>query len=320
VSPSNHLFEAGDLPLAGGGILREARIDYRLHGTPADDGGNLVLFPHMYSGGVESLDRHIGRGRALDPGRLCVLVPGQLGNGSATSPSNSRDGRLPELSVADDVEVQRRLVATLFGEQARLHLLIGYSMGALQAYAWAVDQPARVRRLMVLAGAARTSAPAAALLDTVEAALEGPHPLREHAELWRTLGVSPAVYDEEHWRRAGYSSAEEFTRAVFHEDLAAADPRDLLCQLGKWRSFDVSRQAGGDLARALGRIQAATCVMSFAGDPFAPPEQCAAEAALIEGARLQSLETPWGHYAFGGFDDRDIDAIDAAVSALLDGI
>jgi homoserine O-acetyltransferase/O-succinyltransferase len=58
--------------------------------------------------------------------------------------------------------------------------------------------------------------------------------------------------------------------------------------------------------------------MPFANDPFAPPEHCAEEAALIPAAELRQLATPWGHYAFGRFDDSDTAAIDAAIRDLLE--
>jgi homoserine O-acetyltransferase/O-succinyltransferase len=317
VTASNHTFEAGDVRLVLGGVLRRARIDYRVHGTLAGAGDNLVLFPHMYSGGIDSLDRYVGPGRALDPRRLCVVVPGQLGNGSATSPSNAPTGELPRLTVADDVELQRRLVDRVFGVR-RLRLVVGYSMGAHQAYEWAVGHPDRVERLMVIAGASRTSPAARTLIDRLSRALRRDRPLERHAELWRGLAVPPRVYADELWRTAGYESAAHFTRVVFDEDLGGRDPRDLCCQLAKWRAVDVSRHAGGDLAAALGRIRAATSVMAFRGDVFAPPEQCAGEAALIRGADAPTLETSWGHYAFGGFEERDVEAIDAAIGDVLE--
>jgi homoserine O-acetyltransferase len=198
-----------------------------------------------------------------------------------------------------------------------VRLLAGYSMGALQGYEWAVRHPARVERLLVIAGATRTGRSARALIDGLAGTLTEPDPLRRHAARWRELGVSGSVYERRRWRSLGHGSEAEFTRAVFDDDLAGWDPRDLLCQLAKWRAADVSRHAGGDLAAALGRIRARTCVIALEGDPFAPLEQCAAEQTLIPGAELRLVETCWGHYAFAGFDARDTAAIDQAIRDLL---
>jgi homoserine O-acetyltransferase len=56
---------------------------------------------------------------------------------------------------------------------------------------------------------------------------------------------------------------------------------------------------GGDarLARALGSIRARTLVMPSATDLYFTPEDCAAEAALIPGARCLTIPSIWGHRA-----------------------
>ncbi|MFM7269373.1 MAG: alpha/beta fold hydrolase, partial [Cyanobium sp.] len=51
------------------------------------------------------------------------------------------------------------------------------------------------------------------------------------------------------------------------------------------------------LAEALGRIQAATTVVAGRHDLYFPPADCAAEAALIPGARFAVLESDLGHRA-----------------------
>ena len=314
----DHFFELGDLQLESGVVLRGARIDYRVHGAPNARRDNVVLLPHMYSGSVRSLDGLIGPGRAIDPRRHCVVVPGQLGNGRSTSPSNHGSPEFPEVTVADDVAAQARLVETIAGDRPLL-LVAGYSMGAAQAYEWAVRHPARVPRLLVMAGTARTPGSAAFLIAKLTQALRSARPLERHGELWARLGVSAAVYREERWRHAGYGSEEEFKRALFVDDFTGLAPGDLACQLSKWGTGDVSRATGGDLAAALGRIRARVVVMPFKGDPFAPTEVCAAERQLIAGAELRPLDTAWGHYAFGGFDPRDRFEIERAIGDLLTG-
>ena len=274
-------------------------------------GQNLVLVPHMYSGGVASMDRIIGPDRPLDPRRFCILVPGQLGNGAATSPSTSGVKPFPQLTVGDDVEIQRRLVAALAGEVS-LHAIIGYSMGGHQAYGWATRYPERVPRLMIAAAAARPSSSAEALMGVLVRTL-GVEPARRatalHARVWSVVGVTPEVYRRQAWRPA-FHSQREFVETVFEQDFAALDPADLICQLDKWRR--------ADFADALPQIRAATIVMPFRGDPFAPVEQCAAEQRTIPGAALRVLESVWGHYGFAGLGgSRDRDAIDAAIGDVL---
>lgn len=316
---SDGMLELGDFPLERGGVLRNARIDYRVYGTVNDRGDNVVLFPHMYSGGVASLEHMIGAARPLDPTVLCIVVPGQFGNGVSTSPSMLANLEFPAITIGDDVRAQHRLLAERLGAPP-LCLVVGYSMGAQQAYEWAVRYPDRVRRLATIGGTARTGSYAALLVDALAATLASgarSDALALHARLWSVLGVSEEVYRHEAWRGAGFGSQREFIRLVFDDEFATADPSDLICQLRKWQANDVARLAGGDLARALGRIRADTLVMPLCGDPFFPVADCAAEAALIRHSLLQPHKTHWGHYAFAGFDPADREAIDRALGGLL---
>lgn len=310
----------GKLSVELGGTIDDVVIDYRIYGLPTDRADNVVLFPHMYSGAVSSLERLIGRGRPLDPTRYCIVVPGQLGNGVSTSPSNAGSASFPELTVGDDFVTQLRLLEHL-GLHAPLCLVIGYSMGACQAYEWAVRCPERVSRVMAIAGNARTPPRAAALIELLARTLEAQPPetgLDAHARLWSRLGVSPEVYGRRLWRQAGFTSAQQFVRVVFQDDFARKDPRDLLCQLRKWQRADVSRLASGDLPGVLGRIAAHASLITLAGDPFCTIDDCSADSSMIRQSRVRVIRSPWGHYAFSGFDERDHAAIDAAIYDLLE--
>jgi homoserine O-acetyltransferase/O-succinyltransferase len=293
---TDHVLELGDLDLELGGTLAEARLAYRTHGTLAPARDNAVLFLHMYSGTPASLDPWIGSGRALDPGRWFVVCPGQLGNGLSSSPS-TMSGPFPELTIGDDVAAQRRLVAEHLGLE-RLALVLGFSMGAQQAYEWAVRYPPAVARLAVFAGHARTTA-ANELLVTASAEALRTGGTRQHARFWAATGLSPELFRREAWREAGYASVDDLVRSLFEEDYGARQPADLLCQLGKWRRADVSRHADGDLAAALGRIRARTIVAPFSHDAWFPVADCKLDQRLVDRSELRVVESVWGHYAWG---------------------
>lgn len=293
---TDHVLKLGDLDLELGGTLAEARLAYRTHGTLAPARDNAVLFLHMYSGTPASLDPWIGSGRALDPGRWFVVCPGQLGNGLSSSPSTT-SGPFPELTIGDDVAAQRRLVAEHLGLE-RLALVLGFSMGAQQAYEWAVRYPPAVARLAVFAGHARTTA-ANELLVTASAEALRTGGTRQHARFWAATGLSPELFRREAWREAGYASVDDLVRRLFEEDYGARQPADLLCQLGKWRRADVSRHADGDLAAALGRIRARTIVAPFSHDAWFPVADCKLDQRLVDRSELRVVESVWGHYAWG---------------------
>jgi homoserine O-acetyltransferase/O-succinyltransferase len=283
-----------------GGTLPAARLAYRTHGTLAADGANAVLFAHQYSASPASLESWIGAGRALDPARWFVICPAQL----TVS---------PELTIGDDVVAQHRLVSSLGVE--RLALVLGFSMGAQQAYEWAVRFPAQVERLAAFAGLARTTPANNLLVAASEEALRTGG-AEQHAHFWAATGLSGELFRTEAWRVAGFTSVADLVERLFVEDYAACDPANLLAQLAKWRGADVSRHTGGDLAAALERITARTVVAPFSHDGWFPVEDCRAEQELIPGSTLRVVDSVWGHYAWG-ITEAETAQIEAILRKLL---
>jgi homoserine O-acetyltransferase len=273
-------------------------LGYRTHGALSSARDNAILFPHMYSGSPASLDPWIAPGRPLDPERWFVVCPAQLAGG--------------ELTIGDDVEAQRRLADALGIE--RFELVLGFSMGAQQAYEWAVRFPEMVARLAVFAGTARTTPANELLVAAAEEALRSGG-LGQHARYWAATALSAELFRREAWREAGFTSVEDLVRRLFEEDFAPLDSEVLLCQLGKWRRADVAR--GGDLAAALGRIRAKTYVVPFSHDGLFPVADCEAEQRLIPGSELRVVESLWGHYAWG-MTEAETNQIDGFLWELLD--
>jgi homoserine O-acetyltransferase len=309
----DHVFELGDLELETGGTLTDARIAYRTHGSLGEERNNAILFPHMYSGTPASLDGWIGPGRPLDPTRWFVICPGQFGNGVSSSPSNTT-GEFPALTIGDDVAAQHRLLTEHLGVE-RLELVLGFSMGAQQAYEWAVSFPGNVRRLAVFAGLARTTAANDLLVAASAEALQTGG-AKQHAHFWAATGLSAELFRNEGWRDAGFESLDDLVTRLFEEDYGRFANADLLCQLAKWRSADVSRHAGGDLGAALGRISARTVVAAFSHDGWFPLGDCELEQRLVPGSEFHVVESLWGHYAWG-MTQAETDQIDSLLNGLL---
>jgi homoserine O-acetyltransferase/O-succinyltransferase len=307
------ILELGDLELELGGVIEQARLAYRTHGTLDAERGNAVLFAHMYSGTQASLDPWIGAGRALDPGRLFIICPGQLANGVSSSPSTT-EGPFPELTIGDDVTIQHRLVRELLAIE-HLELVLGFSMGAQQAYEWAVRYPEMVGRLAVFAGLARTTAANDLLVAAAAQALASGG-LQQHARFWAATGLSAELFRREAWREAGFGSVGDLVTRLFEEDFASLQAADLLAQLAKWRRADVARHTDGDLVAALRRITARTVVAAFSHDNWFPQADCRAEQELIAGSSFRLVESTWGHYAWG-ITDAETAQIEQIVGELL---
>lgn len=311
-SASDRFFPLGSFPLACGETLQEASLHYREYGTPNRDRSNLVLMPSSYGAWPEDLDWVMGT--LFDPERHWLVLVSQFGNGRSSSPSNGGPPLGPggwPVDHRDNLRAQVRLLEERFGVE-RPALVYGWSMGAQQAYHWAVLEPDRPRRLCCVCGTARTTPHNRLFLLSLRRALTGdpawdgsgfraePRQGLEHfALIYASWAASQAYYRDNLHRQLGYASVEEYVERVWLPAYRRHDPRDLIAMIDVWLANDVAAAAGleWDLAAALGRIRAACAVVAGGQDLYFPPHDCAAEAALIPGAELVVLDSPLGHRA-----------------------
>ncbi|MFL5306922.1 MAG: alpha/beta fold hydrolase [Polyangia bacterium] len=311
-------FELGSFPLQSGHVLRGAKVVYRTYGTLAADRRNVVLYPTSFGAHHTDIEWLIRPDGILDPRRWFVVIPNMFGNGLSTSPSNS-DAASFDVTHHDNVAAQERLLRELFGVET-LALVYGWSMGAQQAYHWAVLHPERVRRVAALCGTARTSEHNLVFLRSLEAALQADpawdgvrftatpeRGFRAFARIYASWAASQAFYREGLHRRLGYADLEDYLVRAWEASYRRRDPADLLAMLRTWMASDVSvgPRHRGDLARALGSIRAKTLVMPGSHDLYFTPEDCAADAAAIPGARLLPIPSIWGHRAGNPYQNPD---------------
>lgn len=304
----------GDLPLSGGGSLRDARLVYSVHGTLSPGRDNCIVFPTYYTGTHASNERMIGPGRALDPSRWFIVVPNLFGNGVSTSPSNAAAGQrgaaFPGVSVADNVRAQADLVFGVLGVE-RVRLVTGWSLGAVQAIHWAVAQSDRVDALFPFCGSARCSPHNRVFIEGLRACLRADphwrdgdfsgHPeagLRAFGRVYAGWAYSQAFFREGLHARLGHADIESFLTAWEDEHLVW-NAHDLLAKLWTWEHADpaLGGPFAGSLAAALGSIRARTIVMACDQDLYFTVADNAAEAALIPGAELRVLRSAFGHCA-----------------------
>ena len=328
-------FDLGDYPLQQGATLRGAWISYRTHGTLNANKDNAILFPHMYSGSHKDMELYVGPGRACDPDKYFIILPGQFGNGVSSSPSNTappyNQGAFPKIQIEDDVIAQHRLVTEQFGI-SELQLVTGWSMGAQQTYEWAIRFPDMVKRAAPIAGTAQCTPHDQLFIDCHMSQLRSdpsfnngfytePHAchvgLRRHAQVWGVMGCCTEFYKQEAWRQAGFSSMNDFLQGYYENWFLPMDPNNLLTMAWKWQHGDSSRNTGGDLKEALGRIRAKTFVIPFADDMFFPLSDIEAEQKMIPNSELRVIESLWGHFAMLSMDPADHQKIDSELAELL---
>lgn len=172
--PDYELFELGDHPLQSGVTLPSAKLAYKTYGTLSAAKDNAIVFPTAYNGLLEENAPRIGEGLALDPARYFIITTALFGNSQSSSPSNTPtpfDGpRFPNVTVADNVRAQHRLVTETF-DLSRIKLVTGFSMGGLQTYEWGAAYPEMVERIAPICGAARCARHNYVFLASLKAAL-----------------------------------------------------------------------------------------------------------------------------------------------------
>lgn len=330
------LYDLGNLVLESGETLRSVKLAYRTFGKLNAEKSNAVLVTTWFSGtGKVMQDVYVGPGHALDPDRYFIIID-QLGGGVSTSPQNTSGpqamAKFPKLGIGDDVRAQRQMLTELFGIE-RLALVVGGSMGGQQVYEWAVAYPQMVERAAPIAATARISLHQQVFIETLrEAVTSDPRwnggwyasgcavrdGMDRMARIVATLGWSTQFYQEERWRSiVGMSSLDDFINGVMKAYFEPMDPNVLLCAMHKWQRADVSRHAGGNLTRALSRVEARTMVMPISHDGFFPPHECEADCRLVPEALFRVIQSPEGHMGLNGFEPGYMQQVDRHLNELL---
>lgn len=330
------IFELGDVVLQSGLTLRQAKLAYKTYGALSAARDNVIVMPTFYGGQHADTEAMMGAGRALDPQQYFIIVPNMFGNGLSASPSNTPPpfdrAAFPHVTLYDNVVCQHRLVTEHLGID-RVKLVVGFSMGAQQAFHWGALYSDMVQAIAPLCGSARTSPHNYLFLEGVKAALVADAAFAEgwyHAPPVKGLRAFSRVYAgwvfsqdffrEQEYRKMGLASLEDtvrFLEGYFRQ----RDANDLLTMLWTWQHADISANAihKDDFAEALGAIKARAIVMPSATDLYFRVRDNELEVAQMPHAEVRPIPSIWGHVAAFGVHPPDNAFIDAALHELLAG-
>ena len=181
---------AQPLPLQSGASLQDYTLMYETYGTLNADKSNAVLVCHAlnashhvageYEGVPKSLgwwDNMVGPGKSLDTDKFFVIGINNLGSCfGSTGPmhDNPATGKpygaaFPVVTVEDWVAAQARLADALGITQ--FAAVMGGSLGGMQALAWSIMYPERLRHCVVIASTAKLSAQNIAFNDVARQAI-----------------------------------------------------------------------------------------------------------------------------------------------------
>ena len=173
-------FELPTYTTAGGATIKGVKVGWESYGTLNADRSNAILVTHFFSGTSHAAGKYkperqgrraigtpiIGPGKAIDTNKYFVLSSDTLVNLNANTPNvvttgpatiNPDTGKpygtsFPVVTMRDFVNVQKALLDSLGIRKVKA--VVGASMGALQAYEWAVAYPDMVERIVPVIGAA----------------------------------------------------------------------------------------------------------------------------------------------------------------------
>ncbi len=329
------IFALGEVTLQSGVTLPNAFLAYKTYGELNEKKDNVVIYPTAFGDQHVQNEWLIGHDKALNPEKYFIIVPNLLGNGLSSSPSNTPapfdKANFPQVSIYDNVHFQYRLVTEKFGIQ-KIALVVGWSMGAIQAFQWGASYPDMVERIAPFCGGAKTWPQTYVVLDGMKAALLAAvgfdssklnqltsADMRTVGRVYAGWGLSQAYYREELYQQMGFYSFEDFVTGVFENSFMRMDPHNFLAMLWTGQFADISANPAynGNFDEALRSINAIASIMPGSTDLFCTADENEYEANLIPNAVLKPIQSIWGHFAGRGINSSDNKFIDDNLKRLL---
>jgi homoserine O-acetyltransferase len=359
---SSHLLELAEpLPLDGGQALPGVRISYETYGTLNADRSNAILICHALTGDQHVASPHpitgkpgwwvrmVGPGKPIDTDRFHVICANVLGScmGTTGPASPAGDGkpwamRFPVITIRDMVRGHVALLDAL--GIARLHAVVGGSMGGMQALSLAANWPERAGAVLVIASTARHSAQNIAFHEVGRQAImadpkwkngdyygsgKGPENGLAVARMAAHITyLSEEGMHEKFGRRLqnreaktfGFDADFQVESYLRHQGLSFTDRFDANSYLYITRAmdyFDLAEEHGGRLAQAFAGATARFCLVSFDTDWLYPTAESRAIAHALNAAgapvSFVELSAPFGHDSFL----LDVPTLDRVIAGFL---
>src|SRR5580765_2362056 len=332
----HHEFVIDNFKTESGVTLPKARVVYGTYGRLNAARDNVVLLPSHYMANHHGYEWLIGPDRALDPSKLFLVATELFGNGFSSSPSNTPEPfhgpRFPIMTIRDNVEAVRRLLAEDL-KITHVRAIIGFSMGAEQAFQWAVSHPAFADRIVATSGTAKAWPHGIVRLEgqiaalTTDPAFNGgdyTSPPRTGIEAYGMVWLG-WLYSQEWWRselwkgRSPGATLEQEIESRRRTFFAGNDANDLILQARTWQRHDVGTTPGfnGDVERALRSIAVPLLYMPSETDLYFPIGDARYEAAFIPGVVLTPIPSVWGHTAGAASNPADGKFLNETIARFL---
>ena len=334
---THHEFVIESFRTESGVVLPRARIVYGTYGHLNAARDNAVLLPSHYMATHHGYEWLIGPGLALDTTKLFLVATELFGNGHSSSPSNTPEPyhgpRFPVTTIRDNVQAVHRLLVDDLGI-THLRAIIGFSMGAEQAFQWAVSYPDFADRIVATSGTAKTYDHGIVRLEGQIAAIEA-DPAFDHGDYTAEpeAGLSAFgmvwagwLFSQEWWHRELWkaqvppgTTLDQYLDRFRHNFIPGGDANDIILQARTWEQHDVGKTPGfdGDVERALRSIRVPFLYMPSETDLYFPITDARYEQQFIAKVQFTPIPSVWGHPAGAGADSTDRAFLNSTIARFL---
>jgi homoserine O-acetyltransferase len=281
----------------------------------------------------------IGPGNALDTSKLFLVTSELFGNGRSSSPSNTPEPfhgpRFPVMTIRDNVNAVHEMLTEQLGI-THVRAVIGFSMGAQQAFQWAVSYPDYMDRIVATSGTAKTyghgivrNEGQITAITNDPAWMNGDYktPPAKGIETFNIMWTG-WLFSQEWWRKELWredskpgTTFEQVVNNFKTHFIPGADANDLILQMRTWESNDVGNTPGfnGDVEKALKSIKVPVLYMPSATDLYFPLEDAQYESKFIPKVSLTPIPSLWGHPAGAGASPADKKFLNEHIAVFMAG-
>jgi homoserine O-acetyltransferase len=238
-------------------------------------------------------------------------------------------------TIRDNVEAVHRLLTDDL-RITHLRAIIGFSMGAQQAFQWAVSYPTFADRVVATSGTAKTyghgivrlEGQLAALMadpafkdgDYTEPPVKG---LAAFGTVWAAW-----LYSQEWWRRELWKAGappgttlDQFIKAWPSRFPGGNDANNLVLQVRTWERHDVGGTPGfgGDVEKALASIKVPFLYMPSETDLYFPITDAQYEKQFMTTVTFAPIHSIWGHPAGAAANPEDKAFLNETIARFLAG-
>ena len=343
--PTQHEYILRNFRTESGTVLPEAHLIYGTYGRLNAAGDNAVLLPSHYMAEMHGYGWLVKSAKspdhALDPAKLFLITSEEFGNGRSSSPSNTPEPfhgpRFPVMTIRDNVNAVHQMLTEQLHVQ-HLRAVVGFSMGAQQAFQWAVSYPTYMDRIVATSGTAKTyghgivrNEGEITAIETDPVFANGNYTVQPEKGIESfNLMWTGWLFSQEWWRRELWREDDPklttLAEVIDHnrkQFIPGADANNLILQLRTWESNNVGQTPpfrndhGGDVEAALRSIQVPVLYMPSATDLYFPVEDARYEAQFISHCTLLPIPSLWGHPAGAGASPADEKFLNEHIAAFL---